>query len=289
MSSLTTPITLIAGATATGKSAQALALAQACDGVIINADSQQLYGDLRVLTARPSAEDHACVPHRLYGVLSGEVSASVAWWLARACEAVDAALADGAFPILVGGTGLYLQAFMRGLAPVPPVPGSLRAEIEEDARLRGAAAIHGRLQEVDPQAAENIGPHNVQRLVRAYSVWCATGTPLSAWQAQPHVPPYPQERMRLQRVDLPRDEIYARCNVRVDAMMAAGALEEVRALESRYAAVPAHLTHVIGVTPLRAVCAGALPLAQAVEQIKQETRRYAKRQLTWFRHQWPSA
>jgi tRNA dimethylallyltransferase len=285
---MTPPIHLVIGATASGKSAAALALAREHNGVIINADSQQLYSDLRILTARPSALEEAEVPHRLYGIVSGAEAASVGLWLKQAKMEIDWAHAEGLTPMVTGGTGMYVSALIAGMAEIPDVPEAVRAQAEGDMKAMGKPAFFERLQAVDAASAEKIGAHNTQRLVRAYSVWLATGKPLSYWQAQGNKPFYPRESFAIHHIELPREELYARCDARFDAMVQAGAMEEVRALQQNYGAqIPQALLKIIGVRELLDVLEGNASFADASARAKQATRNYAKRQLTWFRNQLP--
>lgn len=278
---------LIAGATATGKSDLAMRQAAEIGGVIVNADSQQLYDGLRILTARPSEADEASAPHRLYGVADPSESWSVGRWL----QAVEALLAQEQRPlVIVGGTGLYFHALLKGLAPVPDVEPSLRQAVEAEYAVEGEVGARRRLAEVDPQAESRIARGDRQRLIRALSVFLATGRSLSEWRAQtspPLVPPGSYEGWVAERG---REALYARCDRRVDAMIRAGALGEVEALLARKLApnLPAMLA--VGMRELAAVVLQEQDLDDAVAQTKLATRHYAKRQLTWFRNQasdWP--
>ncbi len=279
-------IHLVVGATASGKSAAALALARAQNGVIINADSQQLYKELRILTARPSVEEEAQVPHKLYGIITGEEAASVGYWLKQVKMEIDWAHGAGKTPIVTGGTGMYIKALMEGIAEIPDVPLEVRAQSQNDIEAMGAKAFHERLQAVDAISAEKIGPYNTQRLVRAYSVWLGTGKPLSFWQAQGNVALYSRDAFELHHIELPREELYHRCDTRFDAMIEVGAMEEVQELQRCYGAhIPQALLKVIGVRELLEVLEGKTSFADASARAKQATRNYAKRQLTWFRNQ----
>lgn len=266
---------LIAGPTASGKSAAALAVAERLGGVVINADSMQVYRELRVLTARPSAEDEARAPHRLYGVVSATEPFSVGKWLPRARAEVEAALAQGRLPIVVGGTGLYFAALTEGLAPVPEIPPEVRCAARARLAELGLETFRAELVRRDPAAAKLRDP---QRLVRAWEVATATGVPLSEWQARPPEPGLaaPWLGVVLER---PRAELYECIDRRFQAMLAAGALEEVRALGASAPDLKA-----TGVPELRAHLAGACDLESAKRAAQQATRRYAKRQLTWLRN-----
>jgi tRNA dimethylallyltransferase len=268
---------LIAGPTASGKSALALQLARARGGVIINADSMQVYRELRVLSARPSAEEEASVPHRLYGHVSGATDYSVAQWLTDAAREVEAAWEAGLLPIICGGTGLYFLALEQGLSEVPPIPDEVRAA------WRGFAGdLHAELAQRDPVMAARLGRHDRQRLVRALEVIEATGRSLADWQG------HGQERAFLNHinverhfVDVPREELYSRAEQRFDQMMAAGALAEVAQLPALSPELP--MMKAIGVPELSAHLRGEITLEDAVAQAKTATRQYIKRQLTWWR------
>ncbi len=272
---------VIAGPTASGKSAVALAVAAACDGVIINADASQLYADLRVLTARPSPADEAVVPHRLYGVLDGADIASAAAWAALARAEITAALAAGRLPILVGGTGLYLRTLIEGIAPVPAIDAAVR----EAVRGLSAAGAQAALVAEDPAAAARLAPADQQRIRRALEVVRSSGRTLADWQQ------HRSGGLALPVMgfvlNVPRNVLHARCNARFEAMLAAGALDEVSALLARRLAGDRPILKAVGVPPLAAHLAGHISLADAAAQACLDTRHYAKRQTTWFRNQHP--
>ena len=291
MSKARAPIRLIAGPTASGKTALALDLAERIGGVIVNADSQQLYRDLRILSARPSDAEEARAPHRLFGVADAAEAWSVGRWLRAATQALAEIADDGRPAIVVGGTGLYFRALTRGLADIPPVPEAVRRAVSARFDGEGEAAFRARLAAVDPQAADRIAPGDRQRLVRAMAVHEVTGRPLSAWRAdtRPVLPPDGYEAAVLEP---PRDALYARCDARFDDMVAAGVLDEVRALAARGLDPELPAMKATGLRELMAHLRGELSLEEAVEAAKRETRRYAKRQLTWLRNQtpdWPRA
>jgi len=274
-------IWLIAGPTASGKSALALRLAQEIGGEIVNADSMQLYGDLRVLTARPSAEEEARAPHHLFGVADAAEGWSVGRWL----EAAKAVLADMKGPaIVVGGTGLYFKALTEGLAEIPPVPVSVRSEVEARFDAEGEAAFREALAKVDPASAQRIASGDRQRLVRAMEVHRATGKALSEWQAETSGAASDWNAVVLEPA---RDVLYRRCDERLERMVQEGALEEVRALMARGLNPLLPAMKAVGVRELGAHLAGEITLPQALEAAQRETRRYAKRQMTWFRNQTP--
>ncbi|KDP95639.1 tRNA delta(2)-isopentenylpyrophosphate transferase [Brevundimonas sp. EAKA] len=279
-------VTLIAGPTASGKSALALKLARETGALIINADSQQLYADLRVLTARPSPEDEAQADHRLYGVADAADAWSVGKWSRAALNLLDIARADGRPAILVGGTGLYFTALTRGLAEIPPVPQSVRDAVEADYMAQGEAAFRARLAEIDAEAARSIEQGDRQRLVRAMSVHSASGRALSDWKADTR-PLLSPGSWRGRVIEPDRADLYANCDRRVDLMMENGALDEVRALTARNLSPALPAMKAVGVRELAAYLAGEIGRDEAIDALKQATRNYAKRQLTWFRNQTP--
>jgi tRNA dimethylallyltransferase len=278
---------LIAGPTASGKSALALALAERLGGVIINADSMQVYRDLKIITARPRADEEARVPHRLYGHIDAAENYSVGRWLRDAETVLAEAEAGRRLPIFVGGTGLYFKALTRGLAAVPPIPPQIRDALRARLVEKGPHALHLLLQERDSASAARLLPGDGVRIVRALEVLEATGRPLSEWQ-QTGKPPLIDPASAVQVFLTPeRAELYRRIDARFDAMIKAGALEEVRAVDARALdpRLPAMKAH--GVPWLRRHLAGEITLAEAIEGAKKDTRHYSKRQLTWFRNQMP--
>ena len=275
---------ILAGPTASGKSALALALARRFGGTVINADSMQLYRELRVLTARPTPEEQAEVPHRLYGVRAAAEAASVAWWRAAALAEMDAAHAAGRLPILTGGTGLYFLSLTEGLSAIPPVPAPARMEARALLTELGAPALHARLAAVDPETAAGLRPGDSQRIARAWEVWRGTGRGLAAWQREgARTGPAPW-RFAAILLDPPRDILRAAIAARFDRMLAEGALEEVRALLAQRLdpALPAMRAH--GVPELGAYLAGRMTLERARERTVLNIGQYTKRQATWFRH-----
>ena len=274
---------LIAGPTASGKSALALALAERLGGTVINADAMQVYRELRVLTARPSPEDERRAPHRLYGHVPAGEAYSAARYALEAGEAIRAAQAAGSVPIVVGGTGLYFKALTDGLSPIPPIPEEIRSRWRARAKEEGALALHAVHAERDPEMAARLRPSDPQRIVRALEVQEATGLSLARWQERPGEPTLRVEAERAFVVLRDREELRRRCDTRFDAMMAAGALAEVRALLELELDPDLPAMRALGVTPLAGVIEGRWPVAQASELAKAETRQYAKRQLTWLK------
>jgi tRNA dimethylallyltransferase len=279
-------ITLIAGPTASGKSALALRLAEETGAEIVNADSMQVYADLRVLTARPTEAEEARAPHHLYGVADGDDPWSVGRWLRAALPVLERLRSAGRPAIVVGGTGLYFRALTRGLAETPDVPDGVRRAAAARLEALGEPAFRAELARLDPEAAARIAPGDRQRLIRARAVSESTGRPLTAWQAET-APPFPAKAWRALVLEAPRAELYARCDARVAAMIEGGALEEVRALAARRLDPTRPVMKAMGVRALADHLAGHRTLEHAVETLRQETRNYAKRQLTWFRNQTP--
>ena len=280
-------VILIAGPTASGKSALALGLAEQLSGVVINADSMQVYRDLRIITARPTPAEEARVPHRLYGHVDAAENYSVGRWLADARAALADAQRDGRLPIVVGGTGLYFKALTRGLAAIPPIPADIRAAVRDRLEAEGAAALHAELSRRDPASGQRIRPGDGVRIVRALEVIKATGRSIADWHRDGMQPAVDPGRTVKVFLDVARDELHRRIDVRFDAMLAAGALDEVRALDARKLdpLLPAMKAH--GVPWLRRHLKGEIPLSEAAAEAKKDTRHYAKRQATWFRHQLP--
>ena len=287
---------LIAGPTASGKSAAARVLADQAvasgrKAWIVNADSMQVYGALRLLTARPSEKDEASLPHRLYGHVPAPVRYSVAAWLEDLAQVLAEAAAANALPIIVGGTGLYFKALTDGLAPTPPVPPEVRAKWLEILAAEGAEALHARLGERDALAAVSIRPGDAQRIVRALEVLDGTGLTLAAWQQAQSAPPLlPEGQAATLVIEPDRAELYRRIEQRFDSMVSEGALDEVEALVRRELPTDLPVMKAIGVRQFARFLRHECSLSEAIRDAKTETRRYAKRQLTWFRNQmsdWP--
>jgi tRNA dimethylallyltransferase len=280
-------VILIAGPTASGKSALALEFATRLGAVIVNADSMQVYRDLRIITARPSAGEEKRVPHRLYGHVDAAENYSVGGWLGEAAAALMDALRNQQPAIVAGGTGLYFSTLTRGIAAVPAIPAEIRREVRGRLDAEGVAALHAELTLRDPVTAARLRPGDRARISRALEVVLATERSLSEWHADNT--PAPVDLAGAAKIFLmpKRDELGARIDARFDAMMAAGALEEVRALAARHLDpnLPAMKAH--GVPWLIRHLRGDITLAEAVAQAKRDTRRYTKRQATWFRNQLP--
>ncbi len=279
------PVVIIAGPTGSGKSALALALAEKFGGTVINADSMQVYRDLRILTARPSEADEARVPHRLYGVLDATEQCSAARWCSMAVDAVEEARAMARLPILCGGTGLYLKALIEGLSPMPDIPEAIRADLRRRYAGGDGEALHRALAAADPRSAAAIAPTDRQRMLRALEVWEATGRSLLEWQAQPPEPVLSDANFHTILLLPPREPLYASCDARLQTMVASGALEEVRALKARNLGPDVPVMKALGVEAFMRHLDGAMDLDAAVAAAQQATRQYVKRQFTWFRRQ----
>jgi tRNA dimethylallyltransferase len=276
-------IVMICGPTAAGKSDLALALAQRVGGVVINADSMQLYSDLRVLTARPDDTEMAQAPHRLYGVIDGAERASVATWLGMVSAEVAMARQAGVLPIIVGGTGLYFHAAIHGIAPIPDVPRNIHDSCVHQLADKGGATFRASLATLDPVTAGRLHDGDSQRLVRAMGVVLATGRPLSDWQSDPHQGALEGRFLRIAMMPA-RDHLYGAIDRRFQVMMDAGADQEVAALAARGLDPSLPVMKAIGVREIMAVQAGEVSLSAAVEQASRDSRRYAKRQMTWIRN-----
>lgn len=279
-------IWLIAGPTASGKSAHALQLAERIDGEIVNADSMQIYAGLRVLTAGPSPEEIARAPHHLFEVVDTAVGWSVGRWQEAAIKVLAEIESRGRPAIIVGGTGLYFRALTHGLADVPPVPETQREISGLLYAARGEAEFREILRPLDPDAEARIEIGDRQRLVRAHAVAVATGKSLTSWQTdtKPAIAPGAWKGVVL---DPPRADLYARCDARLSVMIEQGALDEVSAMEARGLDPSLPALKAVGYREFAAHLRGETTLDQALEAARQETRRYAKRQLTWFRNQTP--
>lgn len=286
---MASPVLIIGGPTASGKSGLALAAAQMFDGVVINADSMQIYDGLPLLTAQPSAADRTAAPHRLYGVLKPTEICTAAAWRGMALAEIDTALAGGKMPIIVGGTGFYIKTLLSGISPIPEVPPEVRARGIALQQEMGNPAFHNLLKERDPATAANLDPMNTQRNVRAWEVLEATGRGLAAWHETPPAPPPAHLTFRTVTLLPPRDALYRNCNARFDIMLAQGAAAEARDFRSRMQGAASPLDKALGYSELLDMIDGRCHAEAAATHAKQVTRNYAKRQSTWFRNQMPEA
>jgi tRNA dimethylallyltransferase len=276
---------LIAGPTASGKSALALSLARQAGGVVINTDSMQVYRDLRVLTARPSRSEEAEAPHRLFGHVDAGLNFSAGAWVADAAHVLAEARVQNRLAIFVGGSGLYFKALTRGLSAVPPIPSEIREAVRERLERDGVEALHAELSRRDAVSAERLKPRDRTRIARALEVILATGRSLSDWHREGLPPLLPQGTFRALYLAPERDALYARIDARFEAMLDAGALEEVAQLAARDLdpLLPAMKAH--GVPALIRHLRGEITRDEASAIGRADTRHYAKRQFTWFRHQ----
>ena len=279
------PLALIAGPTASGKSSLALALAERAGGVVINADSAQVYRDLRIVSARPSAADEARAPHRLYGTRDGADACSAADWAADAKAAIAEALAAGRLPILAGGTGLYIRTLIEGIAPVPEIDPAVRRAV----RALPVGEAHAALAVEDREAAVRLRAGDTTRIARALEVVRSTGRTLKSWQAEKHGGIGGEVSLAPLILLPPRDWLHARCDQRFEAIFSDAGIEEVRRLLARHLPALAPVMRAIGVREIAAFLHGETSREAALAAGRIATRQYAKRQYTWFRRQPPEA
>lgn len=282
-------VMILAGPTASGKSALALDIAQSMRAVIINCDSKQLYREIPIITAQPTPEEKQRVPHRLYGCISAGEHCSVARWVELARVEIDAVHAQGKVPLLVGGTGMYIKALIQGFAAMPDVDPLIREKIRAEHARHGNEGLYRQLQQRDPRMASLLKPGDTQRVMRALEVIEHTGISLKEWQQRKPITYYDPVQFRTFFLYPDRQETYNRCSNRFHAMLHQGVIEEVRALHALQLeeTLPAMKAH--GVPELRAYLQGKMSLEDAVEQAILNTRHYIKRQFTWYRHQMPDA
>lgn len=274
---------LIAGPTASGKSSFALAIAERFGGAVINADSMQVYRELRILTARPTIEDEARAPHRLYGFVPACEAYSAGRFAEDAVAAIAAVTAEGLRPVIVGGTGLYFKVLLEGLSPIPAIPPDVRAHWRGEAQRHGSVELHRILCGSDPVMAARLAPSDTQRIVRALEVLEATGQSLSSWQRQRGTPVVDEGHAIRLAVQVDRKELARLAEARFDTMLKAGALDEARALAALDLDPALPAMRAIGVRPLIEVARGHLSLADAAAAANAETRQYIKRQQTWIK------
>jgi len=281
------PVLVVAGPTASGKSGLALAIAEAMTGVVINADSMQVYRELGVLTARPGAAALARAPHRLYGILPAREPCSAGRWRKLALGAIEEAHATGRLPIVTGGSGLYIQALVEGIVALPEVPQEIRARARALFEKLGAEGFHAALAARDPLMGGRLRPRDRQRLIRAWEVLETTGESLAAWQEEHSGGPPAHLDFAGILLEPPRGGLYAAIERRLDAMIATGAVAEAASLLALGLDPQLPAMKAVGVPELALYLRGELSLEEAVRRAKQATRRLAKRQLTWFRHHRP--
>ena len=278
---------LIAGPTASGKSARAIKLALELDGVVINADSMAVYQDLPILSARPTEEEIGKAPHVLFGHIGAERNYSVGLWIEEARAALDEARRQGRTPLFVGGTGMYFKALLQGLSDIPSVPEEVRARVRAEGAGIPPEELHARLQKIDPKTALLLRPTDPQRILRALEIFAATGAPLASFHNARGKPLLEAARCRCLFIAPEREELNRRIDARFDAMMQAGALDEARRLMARGLDPALPAMRAVGVPGLLAFLRGECALVAAVERGKRDSRQYAKRQFTFARTQLP--
>ena len=278
---------LIAGPTASGKSARAIKLAREMNGVVINANSMAVYQDLPILSARPTPEETAGTPHLLFGHIGAERNYSVGQWLDDAARALDETRAKGRMPVFVGGTGMYFKALLQGLSDIPHVPDEVRARVRAESAGVPPAELYARLRHCDPLTAERLRPTDPQRILRALEIFAATGAPLASFHAARGKPLLDAARCQCLFLAADREELNLRINARFDAMMAKGALDEARRLFARDLDPALPAMRAVGVPGLLAFLREECSLEAAVERGKRDSRQYAKRQFTFARTQLP--
>ncbi len=281
------PLYLLAGPTASGKSAKALAWAETTGGIILNADSMQLYADVPILTARPDAADQAKAPHVLYGHLTGDQLWSTGEWLRAARPYIAAALNGGPKLCIVGGTGLYFNSLIKGLAEIPDIDADIRTTARQTYIQQGEVAFRALLAKVDPASVARIMPNDQQRLTRAYEVWLQTGVSLTDWQGRT-VAELAPGTYQFECLSPDRDWLYERCDRRLRLMLDGGALDEVAALMKSGLKPDWPIMRVLGLAECVAYLNGEMSRDAALSLAQQKTRNYAKRQMTWFRNQFPT-
>lgn len=277
---------LIAGPTASGKSRLALEIAQNQNGVIINADAMQVYSGLPILTAQPSREEIETAPHELYGVIDPSENFSAGKWRKIAVKCIQQTLEKGKTPIITGGTGLYFKVLLEGLAEIPPIPQSVRQEAKQLYEKIGHTAFREELTKMDPKSAKSIKPNDKQRLIRAWEVAKFTGKPLGYWQKKTAASGLPDSLFFHKHLLMPpKDELYKACDKRFVEMMKKGAIDEVKALLRKNLDPDLPAMKIIGVKEISAFLKGEITKEEAIKMAQRETRRYAKRQMTWFKNQ----
>ena len=275
---------ILTGPTGSGKSQLALDLTERLDAEIVSMDSMALYRRMDIGTAKPTAEERRRVPHHLIDVLEPWESASVAWWLERAVACCRDIRARGKRPLFVGGTPLYLKALLHGLFEGPLADETIRRRLSDEAATSGGAALHARLAAIDPVSAARLHPNDVRRIIRALEVWELTDRPISDWQTQWNKKMLPNLEGRCFYLDLPRAQLYARIDARVERMIAEGLVDEVRALRQLERPLSREAAQALGYKEMFAFIHGQADLAQTIQHIQTRSRRFAKRQMTWFRH-----
>lgn len=275
-------IIIIAGPTASGKSQLAIDVARAGNGAVINADSMQVYQDTPILSAVPNAEDKKAVEHRLYEIFPSSQNGTVVDWLNLAVAEISSLWAQGKLPVVVGGTGLYIDNLINGTTPIPEADWEVRLEVMGLLEQIGIQALHSKLREVDPKSAERLSPNDTTRVRRAYEVFVQTGITLSEWHEKPMIKKLPEASFVVVKIHPPKEELDERCFLRFEKMIAVGALEEVKKLKALKLDKNLPAMKALGVPELMDYLNGQVSLEEAIKSAKLHTRQYAKRQRTWF-------
>lgn len=275
-------VLIIAGPTASGKSQAAVDVAMRCNGVVINADAQQVYCGLPILAAAPSAKDKDLVEHRMYEIWEPEFNGSVVNWLEEAVKTIEEVWKENKLPVVVGGTGLYIDNLLNGTTPIPETSPQIRAEVMKQMAESSSAELHKKLAEFDAETAARLEPNDQTRVRRAYEVWLDTGIKMSEWHCRPRVQKLPRARFLTLRIMPPQTELDQRCYQRFDAMLAQGAIEEVQQMKQKKIDPMLPAMRTIGYRELSDYLDGKFSLQQATEFAKLRSRQYAKRQRTWF-------
>jgi tRNA dimethylallyltransferase len=280
-------IILVAGPTASGKSARAMELARQIGGTIINADAMQVYAGLPILSAQPGRSDLDSIPHKLYGTMDPAEASSVGRWLELAGKAIDETVAEGRIPILTGGTGLYFQAWLGGLADIPDIPASVREDAEKLYAEIGEEDFRKKLANLDVGSAGKLAKNDRQRLIRAYEVAIHTGRPISEWQKETKSNVHETFMIKAYCLLPEREALYADCDARFENMIRLGAIEEAKEFLKRGLDPELPAMKTLGLREITSYLGGEIKLEDAISKARQMTRNYAKRQMTWFRNQWP--
>lgn len=282
----TPKIIVIAGPTASGKSALALNVAEELNGVVINADSMQVYKDIPILAATPTAEDTSRAPHKLYGIYDAAYHGNVIEWLTLCKKEIDTARKEAKTPIVVGGTGLYIESLTKGVTPIPETPKEIRQKVDNILKEDGLKKLYTELKKIDQPTAERLSENDTTRIRRAMEIYLHTGKNMTYWHTIPLKTIFAPEEFLLTYINIPRNILDERCRIRFDAMIKQGALDEVTALINRNLPDSLPAMRALGVQELKAHIKGECSLEKAVENAKLHTRQYAKRQCTWFNNRY---
>lgn len=282
----TPKIIVIAGPTASGKSALALKIAEELNGIVINADSMQVYKDIPILAATPSVEDTARAPHKLYSIYDATYRGNVVEWLELCKKEIDSTRAQDKTPVVVGGTGLYIESLTKGVTPIPETPIEIRQKVDNIIAQDGLRKLYTELHKIDPTTAERLSENDTTRIRRAMEIYLHTGKKLTYWHSLPLKTVYTPEEFILTYINIPREILDERSRIRFDTMLEQGALKEVTALVNRNLPDSLPAMRALGVQELKAYITGKCSLSEAVENAKLHTRQYAKRQCTWFNNRY---